>query len=87
MQDGTISWRTEKQTSVALSSVEAEYMAMCRAAKEAAWLTGFLEDFGLNLRPPLVIFGDNQGALPLTQNPLFHRLYYFTRELSRTSVS
>ena len=36
-------------------------MAMCEAAKEAAWLAGLLEDFGLDLWFPLVILGDNQG--------------------------
>jgi hypothetical protein len=52
MGDGAISWKTKKQSSVALSSVEAEYMAMCQAAKEAVWLTGFLEDLGIHLRNP-----------------------------------
>ena len=35
-------------------------MAMCQAAKEAAWLTGLLEDFRLDLWSTLVILGDNQ---------------------------
>jgi hypothetical protein len=65
MGDGAISWKTKKQSSVTLSSVEAEYMAMCQAAKEAAWLTGFLEDLGIHLRSPLIVLGDNQGALAL----------------------
>ena len=62
-------------------------MAMCHAA-EAAWLTGLLEDFRLDLWSTLVILGDNQGALALTQNPVFHLRskhiaiqYRFTREL------
>jgi len=91
MGNGAISWKTKKQTSVALSSVEAEYMAMCQAAKEAVWLTGLLEDLGLDLRSPLIVYGDNQGALALTQNPVFHPRskhiaiqYHFTRELVQT---
>jgi len=48
MWNGAVSWKTRKQTSIALSSVEAEYMAMCRVAKEAVWLTGLLEDLGLD---------------------------------------
>ena len=39
---------------------------MCEAAKEAAWLPGLLEDFGLYLWSPLVILGDNQG-LPMLE--------------------
>ena len=44
-------------------------MAICQAAKEVAWLIGLLEDFELDLRSPLVILGDNQGPLALTQTP------------------
>ena len=86
--DAAISWKTKKQSSVALSSVEVEYMAMCQAVKEAVWLTGLLKDFGIDLRSPIVIFGDSQGALALAQNPVFHPRskhiaiqYHFTREL------
>jgi len=83
-----LSWKTKKQTSVALSSVEAEYMAMCQAAKEAVWLTGLLKDFSIDLRTPPIIFGDSEGALALAHNPAFHPRskhiaiqYHFTRRL------
>ena len=60
---GVLSWKSKKQTSVALSSVESEYMAMCQATKEAAWLSGLLEELGIELRTPLIIYDDNQGVL------------------------
>lgn len=72
MGDGAVSWKMKKQTSIALSSVEAEYMAMCQAAKEAVWLTGLLNDFGIGLQAPMILFSDNQGALALTHTPVFH---------------
>jgi len=88
MRNGAVSWKTKKQPSVALSSVEAEYMAMCQAAKEAVWLTGPPEDLVLDLRSPLIVFGDNHGALALPQNPVFYPRskhitiqYHVTREL------
>jgi hypothetical protein len=88
MGDGIVSWKSKKQTSVALSSVEAEYMAMCQAAKEAVWFVGLLQDIGIGLRTPFVLYGDNQGALALAQNPVFHPRskhidvqYHYTREL------
>ena len=63
-------------------------MALCQAAKEAAWLNGLLEGLGMELRTPLIIYGDNQGALALAQNPDAHPRskhvdiqYHFTREL------
>jgi len=89
MGNGAISWKTKKQTSVALSSVEAEYMAMCQ--EEAAWLTGLFKDLVLDLRSPLIVYGDNWGALALTRNPVFHPhskhiaiQYHFPRELVQT---
>ena len=72
--DSVISWKTKKQSSVALSSVEAEYMAMCQAAKESVWLTGLFEDFGINLQSPMVIFSDSQGAIALANNPATRNL-------------
>jgi len=61
---------------------------MCQAAKEAVWLNGLLEDFGIELRSPFIIYGDNQGALALAQNPDTHPRskhvdiqYHYTREL------
>jgi len=61
---------------------------MCQAAKEAISLEGLLEGFGIDPKTSMVIYGDNQGALALTQNPIFHPRskhidiqYHFTREL------
>ena len=77
-----------KQTLFALSSVESEYMAMCQAAKEAVWLSGLLEDLGIELRSLLIIYSDNQGALALAQNLDTHPRskhvdiqYHFTQDL------
>ena len=83
-----VSWKLKKQTLVALSSVESEYMAMCQVAKEAVWLSGLLEDLGIELGSLLIIYGDNQGALALAQNPDTHLRskhidiqYHFTWDL------
>ena len=72
MGGGIVSWKSKKQTSVALSSVEAVYIAICQASKEVVWLIGLLKNIGLDLHTPLVLCGDNQGALALVQNPVFH---------------
>ena len=54
-----MSWRSKKQTCVALSTVEAEYMALASAAQEAIWLRQLTAD--LNSRQPgaTIIFEDN----------------------------
>ena len=43
---GPVSWKSRKQSSVALSTTEAEYMAICDATKEVAWLRPLLKDMG-----------------------------------------
>ena len=44
---GAISWRSVKQSCIADSTMEAEYVAACEAAKEAIWLKKFLYDLGV----------------------------------------
>ena len=67
-----VSWFSQKQRLVALSSVEAEYMAASLASCEAIWLGKML--FGLFGQPlrPSVIYCDNQSCIKLTENPVFH---------------
>ena len=67
-----ISWRSKKQSIVALSSTEAEYVALCEAAQETTWLRNLLHDIGLQQEQPTTVFEDNQGALALAHNPRDH---------------
>ena len=68
-----ITWNSKKQTTVALSSTEAEYMALTEGTKEAIWLRRLLQEIQvLQDTTPTMIFGDNQGSLKLAHNPVFH---------------
>ena len=69
-----VSWTSKKQGSVALSSTEAEYMALTQGVKEAIWLGELLGDLGaLKHRQEIQKLGcDNQGAIALTKNPEYH---------------
>jgi len=69
-----ISWEARKQKSVALSSTEAEYMAMCEASKEAVYLKRFFKDinFEKSCQNTVVLYCDNQGAQKLVKNPVYH---------------
>ena len=63
---------SHKQKSVALSFVEAEYMAASQASCEALWLRKLLVDlFDQELRP-MMIYCDNQSCIQLSENPVFH---------------
>jgi hypothetical protein len=69
---GAITWNSKKQTVVALSSAEAEYVAEAHAAKEAIWLRQLLNSLGFPQLNPTIIWADNQAAIKLTQNAVFH---------------
>lgn len=88
LNGGPISWRANKQKSVAKSTTEAEYMASSDAAQEAVWTRFLLPELGEDLDGPTVINGDNMGALALAKNPIDHKRtrhinvsYHFIREL------
>jgi hypothetical protein len=87
---GTVIWKSKKQSCVALSSTEAEYMALCQASKEAVWMTDLLRNLGVSLRGPMVVNADNQGSIALAKNPVFHDRskhidiqYCYARELGK----
>ncbi|KAJ7528089.1 hypothetical protein O6H91_16G083400 [Diphasiastrum complanatum] len=72
LNNGPISWNSYKQSSIALSSTESEYIAASQATKEAIWLRNLLSDIGLNQYAPTILFCDNQSAIALSANPRFH---------------
>ena len=69
---GTVSWSSKKQPTVALSTVEAEYMASVNATKEAIWLRTLLSDLGFPQTTSTLIRADNQGCISLSRHPIAH---------------
>ncbi|XP_015087155.1 uncharacterized protein LOC107030371 [Solanum pennellii] len=67
-----ISWKSKKQPVVSLSSAEAEYRALSKAVAEVSWLTRLLGDFSLPDLSHVPIFCDNQAAIHIAKNPVFH---------------
>jgi hypothetical protein len=60
---------------VALSSTEAEYMALTQPTKEVIWLRFLLSeilDRQYKKLPSITIFADNQGCIALAHNPKYH---------------
>ena len=89
----TVSWSSKKQPIVALSSTEAEYIALCRAAQEAVWLRNLLSDVGLPQPTATIVHEDNQGAIALAKNPKDHPRtkhidvkYHYVREVIQENV-
>jgi hypothetical protein len=67
-----ISWLGKKQTLVALSAAEVEYIATIVASREAVWIRKFLAGlFDLELEPTLT-YCDNQSCAKLSDNSVFH---------------
>ncbi len=71
-QLGGVSWSSRRQTTVAKSSTEAEYVALSSCTQEAVWLRRLLKNLGKDMTLPTVIYEDNQGAIELAKNSKFH---------------
>jgi hypothetical protein len=66
-----VSWSSKKQTSLALSTAEAEYVATGQCCAQLLWMRQTLWDFGYNLsKVPLLC--DNESAIRLEENPIEH---------------
>ena len=84
----TISWKSKRQSVVALSSTEAEYVALCSATQEVVWLRRLLAGIGFVQEEATTLNEDNQGTIALAKNPNNHLRtkhieikYHFVREV------
>ena len=69
---GVISWKSVKQSCVALSTTEAEYVALSAAAQEAIWLRKLLMDLNFSNNDPILIYEDNQSTICLAKSSRNH---------------
>ncbi|KAK2996941.1 hypothetical protein RJ639_024875 [Escallonia herrerae] len=67
-----ISWRSKQQSVVSRSSAEAEYRAMATTSSEVIWLVRLLHDLHIPCTSPVSLFCDNQAAIHIAANPVFH---------------
>jgi len=92
-----VSWGSKLQKKVALSTIEAEYMALCETSKEDVWLNKLVQSVSSQgLRTaisgrPINIKVDNSGRIDCSKNPVEHKRtkhidirYHFVREVINT---
>eukprot|EP00253_Pinus_taeda_P031507 PITA_31507 len=82
-----VSWFSKKQSSIALSIAEAEYVAVASCCTQLLWMMQTLQDFQIIWTPPISILCDNTSAISISKNPVMHSKakhipikYHFLRE-------
>lgn len=63
----TISWKANLQLVVAFSTTEVDYIALTKEVKEAIWLKGMIEEFGI-YQGQVIVYCDNQSAIHLSKH-------------------
>jgi transposase InsO family protein len=99
LNNGAIAWKSRRQPTVALSTMESEYMALTEATKELKWIRTLLAELGHSNgnsngdEPPTDLFSDNQSAIALAKNPVSHARakhidirHHFVREAIQDKV-
>ena len=69
---GAVTWSSKRQSIVALSTTEAEYIAGVHTAKEAKWLCQLFVELQVDCQGPIVLRCDNQSAITLCKDSKFH---------------
>jgi hypothetical protein len=69
MANAPVAWVSRQQKTMALSSTEAEYMALSDASRQCAWLRSMQHEIGYTLTNPTPICSDNNGSIFLAVNP------------------
>ncbi len=78
---------------VALSTAEAEYVALSVATQEVVWIRRLLSDLGACPKEPTILMEDNQGAIAISKNPVSHARtkhidikFHFVREAVKEGI-
>lgn len=69
----TVSWLSQKQPTVSLSSTEAEYLALAKGICEAKWLRTLLVEIGFDIKEPTIIHEDNQSCIKIAESSGEHK--------------
>nr|GEY89338.1 retrovirus-related Pol polyprotein from transposon TNT 1-94 [Tanacetum cinerariifolium]GEY90799.1 retrovirus-related Pol polyprotein from transposon TNT 1-94 [Tanacetum cinerariifolium] len=84
--DKLVSWMSKKQDCTAMSSVEAEYVALSASCAQVMWMKTQLKDYGFNYNK-IPLYCDSRSAMAISCNPVqhsrtkhIHTRYHFIKE-------
>ncbi|GJS93939.1 retrovirus-related pol polyprotein from transposon TNT 1-94 [Tanacetum coccineum] len=84
--DKLVSWMSKKQNCTAMSSAEAEYVALSASCAQVMWIRTQLQDYGFNYNK-MPLYYDSQSAIAISCNPVqhsrtkhIHTRYHFIKE-------
>ncbi|GJS30907.1 retrotransposon protein, putative, ty1-copia subclass [Tanacetum coccineum] len=89
LNGGAVDWKSSKQSTIAMSATESEYIAASEAAMEAVWIRKFISGLGIvpTINEPLNMYCDNSAAIHYANEPgvqrgarHYHRRYHYVRE-------
>ena len=94
LEDQPIGWYSRRQDIVSLSVTEAEYIAACEGAKDAAWGRQFLKELDHNLNQAPIMTTDSEGAFNLARTNNYsrrsrhidHRYHYLRQEVNHKNL-
>jgi hypothetical protein len=69
---GAITWKSNKQTIITLSSTEAEYVALTEAGRETCWLRNLYGELGFTQSKPTVVKADNDISIAMAGGIQFY---------------
>ena len=90
-----INWSSKKQSMVALSTTEAEYIAATSACQEITWLRRIVEELQLKQPEAITLYEDNAGCIQTAKNPIFHartkhfdiKLHYIRQQIHEGRIA
>ena len=93
---GIVSWCSKKQTCIALSIIESEYVALGFAVQEVVWLMRFLRHMGVTAyaQEAVLVYYDSTSTLTYTKDPKYHgkskhidtRYHFFRNKVTKGEV-
>lgn len=90
--ESLVIWKSKKQTSISLSSMEAEFVAIAEACKEVMWLRNLFKELNLGIEPKPIVNADNQAAISYAEGQSSNKAkhidlrFKFVQDLTKNKI-